>query len=245
MRKLLETIFDTILFICLCVLIVWVIIINMKSEPTEGAVTITAEMPCEDIDFVTVDNVLEFDWDSYIPMTENVVICDDSDELYPTRDEVTSLALTVVGEASNCDLRTQIAVMWTVLNRVDAGFGDTIMDVCSAESQFAGYTRALDRLDDEGFIERFNRIKTYCYDVIYAWKNNNDWYRNLPSNYLYFRSDAKHTTNYFLNEQNWKYIYKVDKAKSHRYKFDMVNYWEEDENYLNKNWLFEVNEYEG
>lgn len=221
--NLFEVILDTFLFIALLLLIVWVIVINMNETKTYAA-----------------------DAPLVIELKDDIVVCNDDDYVYyPKREEITALALVVVGEASNCDLRTQIAVMWTVLNRVDAGFGDTIEEVCSAKSQFVGYERAISRLDDDSFVNRVNLIKPYCYDIIFAWMNDLDQYRNLPDNYTYFRSDKNHTTNYFLSEQNWKCIYSVDKAKSKRYRFDMPCIWEEDENYLKQNWLFEVNKYEG
>ena len=52
--------------------------------------------------------------------------------------EVELLAKTVYGEARGCSTLEQSAVIWCILNRVDAGYG-SVEDVVTAPYQFTGY----------------------------------------------------------------------------------------------------------
>ena len=52
--------------------------------------------------------------------------------------DIELLAKTVYGEARGCSKIEQSAVIWCILNRVDAG-GGTIKDVVTAPYQFTGY----------------------------------------------------------------------------------------------------------
>ena len=84
------------------------------------------------------------------------------------------------------------AVVWTVLNRVDAGFG-TIVEVVTAPRQYYGYD-PLHPIDTD--------ILELVYDVLDRWdcekKGGKDVGRVLPSDYLWFRGNGEY--NYFRNE---------------------------------------------
>jgi hypothetical protein len=54
-------------------------------------------------------------------------------------EEADMLARTVWGEAGGLPQEEQALVIWTVLQRVDAGFGDTISAVVTSPNQFAGH----------------------------------------------------------------------------------------------------------
>lgn len=83
--------------------------------------------------------------------------------------------------------------MWTVLNRVDAGWG-TIEEVVTADQQFIGY-KASNPVDDE--------LLNLAYEVLGDWSSGAEQWRTLPSDYLYFRGDG--TYNYFRKQDGTKY----------------------------------------
>lgn len=124
-------------------------------------------------------------------------------KLYTDYDAI-ALAKMVWGEARGMgDLWTwrgtvsgkaqQAACIWTVLNRYDAGFGNSIIDILSAPHQYAGYNSSypveaeyLELARD--VLDRWNREK----------HGETDVGRVIPSDYFWFRGDGKH--NYFRNE---------------------------------------------
>jgi hypothetical protein len=66
-----------------------------------------------------------------------------------TSGDIELLAKAVWGEARGCDPAEQSLVIWTVLQRVDAGdYGDTIEAVLTDPRQFGGY-RAKNPVDPE------------------------------------------------------------------------------------------------
>lgn len=99
----------------------------------------------------------------------------------------------------------QAAVMWTVLNRFDAGYSDTILSTVSAANQFHGYNKNHPVEDD---------LLALAYDVLDRWnreKNGEtDIFRELPSDYFWFYGDGKH--NHFRNKYsggeryNWEAV---------------------------------------
>lgn len=105
--------------------------------------------------------------------------------------EVELIAKTVYEEAGNQDTMGQAAVIWCILNRVDAGYG-TITEVITAKNQFVGYRRTNPVTDE---------IKALTEDVLIRWKMEKmcigEVGRVLPSDYLWFRGDGKR--NYFRN----------------------------------------------
>ena len=83
----------------------------------------------------------------------------------------------------------QAAVMWTVLNRFDAGYSDSIIGVITAKGQFCGYSTG-HPVEEE--------LLDLAYDVLDRWnaeKNGKTVERELPIEYLWFRGDG--TYNYF------------------------------------------------
>ena len=101
--------------------------------------------------------------------------------------EVIILAKLVYGEASVFSITEQAAVIWCVLNRVDAGYGD-IISVVTAPHQFVGYRETNPVCDEYVWLAE---------DVLYRWQNGGSG-RVLPSEYLYFHGDGKR--NHFRSE---------------------------------------------
>lgn len=107
------------------------------------------------------------------------------------RSDVEMLARLAWGEARGCTTTEQAAVMWCVLNRVDAGFGDSIDDVITAPNQF--YYKTSHVLDD--------KLMLLAEDVLYRWYKEKDIGisdgRVLPQGYCWFLGDGEH--NHFRN----------------------------------------------
>lgn len=84
------------------------------------------------------------------------------------------------------------ATMWVVLNRYDAGYADSIVDVVAAPYQFVGY-RASNPVDPE--------LLELAHDVLERWsaeqRGSKDAGRIIPADYLWFVGDGKH--NHFSN----------------------------------------------
>ena len=83
----------------------------------------------------------------------------------------------------------QAAVMWTVLNRFDEGYADSIIGVITAKGQFHGYS-------EEYPVEE--ELLELAYDVLDRWnaeKHGETVVRELPSRYLWFHGDG--TWNWF------------------------------------------------
>lgn len=87
----------------------------------------------------------------------------------------------------------QAAVIWTVLNRYDAGYSDSISKIVKAPKQFVGY-RESNPVDEE--------LLDLVKDVLDRWNDEKhgetDVGRVLPADYLWFRGDGKY--NHFRNE---------------------------------------------
>lgn len=113
----------------------------------------------------------------------------------PAREDVAAIARTIWGEARGvADPAEQEAVGWCVLNRLDAGWADTVLGVVSAPGQFEGYD-ANHPVTDE-FAAMARKILTA------HWRESQgerDVGRVLPKEFLYFasRGDGR---NYFRTE---------------------------------------------
>ena len=98
------------------------------------------------------------------------------------------LAKIVFNEARDLPKMEQSAVIWCILNRVDAGYG-SIEETALSPNQFAYSSNAVVRED----------IVELVKDVLNRWclekQGFSDIGRTLPSQYLYFSGDGKH--NYF------------------------------------------------
>lgn len=119
------------------------------------------------------------------------------DDLYPpTEEELTILAKIVYREARGIrDKAHQAAVIWCILNRVDAGLGgDTITEVATYPNAFAW-------VPDTPVEQEFLMLAA---DVCERWNlekaGQDDVGRVLPKEYLYFTGDGEF--NHFTIE--WK-----------------------------------------
>ena len=102
---------------------------------------------------------------------------------------------TPYGERSN--QYQNACAMYTVLNRVDAGYGG-ISRVIQAKGQFVGYN-ATNPIDW--------RLYNLAQKVIEDWATGEEKLRVLPSEYLYFGGDGKH--NYFKTADGVKYDWHI------------------------------------
>lgn len=115
---------------------------------------------------------------------------------YPgwTEEEVEMLAKTVWAEARGVKSKAQqAAVVWCVLNRVDAGgYGETIAEVVSAPYQFA--------YDPESPVT--GEFLILAENVLLRWgaekAGEEDVGRTLPADYLFFEGDG--VENHFRKE---------------------------------------------
>lgn len=116
---------------------------------------------------------------------QNIVVEDyDAVTITISQSDIDLIAKTVWGEARGCSTVEQSAVVWCILNRVDAGWG-TIVEVVTAPYQFTGY-KETNPVEDE-FIE-------LAQDVLLRWQIEKycigDVGRTLPDNYLFFHGDG-------------------------------------------------------
>lgn len=152
----------------------------------EAADALSIELEAEKIrvsttEYVAIDYIVE-EYDTVITVETS---------------EVELIARTVWGEARGSSAMEQSAVVWCILNRVDAGYG-TIEQVVTAPGQFAGYNKNYPISDS---------IKALVEDVLARWQMEKicagNVGRTLPSNYLWFHGDGKH--NYFRDKFNGDY----------------------------------------
>ena len=129
--------------------------------------------------------------------------------LYSDEDAI-ALAKLTYGEARGVpDLKVngrvistrtqQAAVMWTVLNRFDAGYEESILEVITAKGQFHGYSE--EHPVDEELLE-------LAYDVLDRWnaeRHGDVVMRELPSGYLWFHGDGiwNHFRDAYKNGNEW------------------------------------------
>ena len=115
--------------------------------------------------------------------------------------EIIMIAKLIWGEARGIDSVTeQACVAWTVLNRVDAGYG-SIYEVITAPNQFH-YFIYFPTVDDEG-----RDLILLAQDIILRWKREQAGEVNvgrvLPPDYLWFRGSDGH--NWFRNAYKGEY----------------------------------------
>ena len=114
------------------------------------------------------------------------------EQTFYTDADAVILAKIMRSEGGSIKSDTEKACLaWVVLNRVDAGYGDTIAVVATAAAQF-GYNSKTPVRDDLLYLS---------YDVLGRWareKNGEtDVGRVLPKDYMWYNGDGKH--NYFRN----------------------------------------------
>lgn len=101
--------------------------------------------------------------------------------------EVETVAKILWNEARGVPSDTEVAcVAWTIVNRVDAGYGEDVVSVATAPGQYAYDPDA--PLDD--------RLLCLAEDVLHRWYNDSEG-RVLPGEYMWFQGDGKH--NWFRN----------------------------------------------
>ena len=101
------------------------------------------------------------------------------EQAYRTETDAAIIAKVIYGEARGVySLTEQACVAWTILNRVDAGYG-TIEEVAKADARFC-YSEKFPTVDDYG-----RDIKKLAYDVLDRWENDKEG-RVLPRGYLWF-----------------------------------------------------------
>lgn len=101
--------------------------------------------------------------------------------------EIETVAKILWNEARGIPSDTEVAcVAWTIVNRVDAGYGADVVSVATAPGQYAYDPDA--PLDD--------RLLCLAEDVLHRWYNGGEG-RVLPSEYMWFQGDGKH--NWFRN----------------------------------------------
>lgn len=104
----------------------------------------------------------------------------------PDETDVTALAQMAYGEARGLADYEIAACMWVALNRVDAGWGETVEAVVSAPGQFAGYSAENPVTDGLAAIAR---------DVLTrhdAQQQGEDVPREIGPEYLWFSGDGEH-----------------------------------------------------
>ena len=219
MRKALYIITCIVILLCLIGLEICIIRLQDRMEATEKAVaTVMDEVASNYIPIPengvkghqepekAIENEEKTE-EIEISEEENEIV-EEPEEVEPPRlytdEDAAYLAMLIWGEAGGVpELKIgdkvvsseaqQAAVVWTVLNRYDAGFKDSIIGVIMDPGQYDGYSElhpvsdkfmklALDVLD------RWNREKNGETDVG----------RVLPSDYMWFGGDG--TYNYFRNE---------------------------------------------
>jgi len=131
--------------------------------------------------------------------------------LTPTlnQEDIAILANVLYGEAGGVKSTTQqSAVVWCILNRVDAGYG-SIKQVVTAPHQFGGYN-ANRRYTTQAQINQYNHCVELVTDVLLRWQIEKTDYaysvgRTLPSDYLWFVGfdGENHFENQFRSRIYW------------------------------------------
>ena len=155
-------------------------------------------------------------------MDDGRIAGDDVEAQWPrlyTDEDAIALAKLTWGEARGVpDLKVngqvisartqQAAVMWTVLNRFDAGYEESILEVITAytvdkngkiHKQFHGYS-------EEHPVEE--ELLALAYDVLDRWneeKHGETVVRELPAGYLWFHGDGiwNHFRDAYKNGNEW------------------------------------------
>ena len=149
------------------------------------------------------------------PKDEGHIAGDDIPAQWPrlyTDEDAIALAKLIWGEARGVpDLKIngqvisartqQAAVMWTVLNRFDEGYADSIIGVITAKGQFHGYS-------EEYPVEE--ELLELAYDVLDRWnaeRHGETVVRELPSGYLWFHGDGvrNHFRDAYKNGNKWNW----------------------------------------
>ena len=160
-----------------------------KAAPTETTARVQAKMMYYTVE-VTEPEVIEVH-------TETPKVS----EIYA--ESIPYLAKTVYGEARGCTAVEQAAVIWCILNRVDAnGYSDSIIGVVTQKNAFHGYNPNHPVTD---------HIYNLTVDVLERWEKEKNGEVNvgrvLPKEYLWFYGDGKrnHFTNQWRGGNTWNW----------------------------------------
>ena len=111
----------------------------------------------------------------------------------PDAEDVEAIARTLYGECRGAEtVAEQEAVAWVILNRLDAGYADTVLGVVSAPGQFAGYSPEHPLWPE--LVEVAERVLT----MHHREQRGESVARVLPREYLWFSGDGER--NYFRRE---------------------------------------------
>lgn len=107
----------------------------------------------------------------------------------PAAEDVEAIARTLYGECRGAEtVAEQEAVAWVILNRLDAGYADTVLGVVSAPGQFAGYDPAHPLCPE--LVEVAERVLT----LHHREQLGESIARVLPLEYLWFSGDGMKNT---------------------------------------------------
>lgn len=172
-----------------------------------------------DIESMSDYNKTDFDWSNKETVLTEIekylgICVEPTPSLvkYYTENDVTMIAQVMYLEARGIKSKTEIACLgWTILNRYDAGYANSIAGVITAPNQFAWYSGA-PTVSDYGY-----DLKALARDVLERWNREQNGETNvgrvLPSDYMWYAGDGKH--NYFRNAYSggtrwnyaWGYLY--------------------------------------
>lgn len=202
-KRFLDRYLDTILYLLnvVCLIAVMMTTFQLKTEVSDLKVVVEGNVVNQEIVEEEKEKENEaVDDDDSVPG-------DDIEAQWPrlyTDDDAIALAKMAWGEArgvpelemngnvvsAKCQ---QAAVMWTALNRYDAGYAESIKEVATAPKQYHGYS-VENPVEDE-FLD-------LAYDVLDRWNRERhgetDVGRVLESDYFWFHGDG--TYNWFRNE---------------------------------------------
>ena len=107
----------------------------------------------------------------------------------PAAEDVEAIARTLYGECRGVEtVAEQEAIAWVILNRLDAGYADTVLGVVSAPGQFAGYSPEHPLWPE--LVEIARRVLT----MHHREQRGESVERVLPREYLWFSGDGVRNT---------------------------------------------------
>ena len=200
-KRFLDRYLDTILYLLniVCLIAVMMTTFQLKTEVLDLKVVVEAQ--------VVDQEIVEEEKENEAVDDDGSVPGDSVEAQWPrlyTDEDAIALAKMAWGEArgvpelemngnivsAKCQ---QAAVMWTALNRYDAGYAESITAVATAPKQYHGYS-VENPVEDE-FLD-------LAYDVLDRWNRERhgetDVGRVLESDYFWFHGDG--TYNWFRNE---------------------------------------------
>lgn len=107
----------------------------------------------------------------------------------PAAEDVEAIARTLYGECRGVEtVAEQEAVAWVILNRLDAGYADTVLGVVSAPGQFEGYS------PEHPLWPELVEIAERVLRMHHAEQRGESIARVLPREYLWFSGDGVRNT---------------------------------------------------